>query len=62
MKRTIFKIIESHGDDIFNFIRMYHPCYKQKHDVEITAHKAEVLCEEYRKNIKRTSAHRMKFG
>jgi hypothetical protein len=56
IKENMFEILEKHGDYIFDFVRLFHPGYKQKHNMDISTQKAEDMCESFRKDITRKCA------
>jgi hypothetical protein len=50
-KEEFWQTVEQNRDDLIYLVKKYHPIYKNKHAIPITAQRAEHACEQIRKEI-----------
>jgi hypothetical protein len=50
-KETFWQTVKQNQDDLIYLVKKYHPAYKHRHDIPITAQRAEYACEHIRKEI-----------
>lgn len=50
-KEQYWKLVDDYWDDLSNIILQFHPGYKNKHEMPITAFNAEAACKAIREEI-----------